>query len=128
VRALLDRNAPGDDRAALERARAITTDELAPGVLDFSTSRALAYACAAVRCASDDARSALSAAEAEVERGARATPLECDRADGYLALAAAEAGDSALALRASEAAREARAARSAAAGVLWGGRLAAPIA
>jgi len=126
VRALLDRNAPGDGSAAFALTREIVSDDLAPGALDFSTAKALANACAAVRCRSHDAGVALAAAEADVSRAAQATPLECDRAFAYLAAAAREAGDVALANRASLSTEAARTARSAAAGQLgWagGGRL-----
>jgi len=128
VRALLDRNGPGDGPAALALTREIAADDLAPGVLDFSTSKALAYACAAVRTGSAGAPAALAAAEAEVARAAQATPLECDRAFSYLAAAADEFGEAALATRVMEAANAARSARSAAAGALWGGQQAAPVA
>jgi hypothetical protein len=122
VRALLDRNARGDARKALALAREIVADELAPGVLDFSTSKALAYACAAARCATNDVAAALAAAEADVNRAAQATPLECDRAYAYLAAAADDAGDAELASRASQAADVARTARGVAAGSMWGGQ------
>jgi DNA-binding SARP family transcriptional activator len=121
VRALLDRNAPGDAPAALALTHDIAADDLAPGVLDFSTSKPLAYACALVRSRSGDTAAALAAAETDVARAAQATPLECDRAYAYLAEAANEAGDTALSKRASQAAGAARAARIAGAAGLWGG-------
>ena len=68
VRALLDRNAPGDAPAALALTHDIAADDLAPGVLDFSTSKPLAYACALVRSRSGDTAAALAAAETDVAR------------------------------------------------------------
>lgn len=122
IDALLGRNGLGDAKAAQALGSALRDHALAQCNPGWSDCPELSRARIAARLGDPSASERLTLALDAVEKNARRTPLEADRAFAKLSAAAAEAGAQTIATRARARSEHYRARRIAAAGTYWGGQ------